>query len=50
VRKDEEGKESIVNMGAKATTSLDSGDRVIIQSPGGGAWGSLEANGINGHA
>ncbi|KAF3034339.1 hypothetical protein E8E12_006210 [Didymella heteroderae] len=53
VRKDEEGGEIIVNLGAKATTRLISGDRVIIQSPGGGAWGSIDTNGIdkvNGHA
>jgi 5-oxoprolinase (ATP-hydrolysing) len=53
VRKDEEGRESIVNLGAKATARLGSGDRVIIQSPGGGAWGSIDTNGIdkvNGHA
>ncbi|TPX14762.1 uncharacterized protein E0L32_005157 [Thyridium curvatum] len=50
VRRDEEGRESVVNLGAKATTKLGRGDRVIIQSPGGGAWGSLEVNGVNGHA
>ncbi|KAJ4371203.1 hypothetical protein N0V83_004419 [Neocucurbitaria cava] len=47
VRKDEEGRESIVNLGAKSTTKLGKGDRVIIQSPGGGAWGSLKTNGVN---
>ena len=41
VRKDGNGKEQVVNLGAKATTRLTSGERVIIQSPGGGAWGSL---------
>ncbi|OAL46694.1 hypothetical protein IQ07DRAFT_590232 [Pyrenochaeta sp. DS3sAY3a] len=49
VRKDEEGRDSVVNMGAKATTRLGRGDRVVIQSPGGGAWGSVETNGVNGH-
>lgn len=47
VRKDDKGRESTVNLGAKATTRLVSGDRVVIQSPGGGAWGSLETKGIN---
>lgn len=46
VRKDEEGRESTINLGAKATTRLGPGDRVIIQSPGGGAWGSIEPNDI----
>lgn len=48
IRKDEEGRESTVNLGAKATTRLVPGDRVVIQSPGGGAWGTLETDGING--
>ncbi|KAJ9145496.1 Hydantoinase B/oxoprolinase [Pleurostoma richardsiae] len=42
VRKDAEGRESVVNLGAKATVRLDAGDRVVVQTPGGGAWGSLE--------
>jgi 5-oxoprolinase (ATP-hydrolysing) len=53
VRKNEEGRESIVNLGAKATTRLGPGERVIIQSPGGGAWGSIDTDRIgkvNGHA
>ncbi|KAF3050999.1 hypothetical protein E8E11_001834 [Didymella keratinophila] len=53
VRKDEEGRKSIVNLGAKATTRLGSGDRVTIGSPGGGAWSSIDTTGIDevsGHA
>ncbi|KAF4904044.1 hypotheticall protein [Colletotrichum fructicola] len=37
------GEERMVNLGAKATTKLRAGERVIIQSPGGGAWGAVEA-------
>ncbi|KAF6829256.1 hydantoinase B/oxoprolinase [Colletotrichum plurivorum] len=45
VRDDLTGLERVVNLGAKATTKLREGERVIIQSPGGGAWGALvEAN------
>lgn len=34
------GKMRIVNLGAKATTKLGPGESVIIESPGGGGWGS----------
>lgn len=34
------GGKRLVNLGAKATTRLEPGERVIIQSPGGGGWGS----------
>ncbi|KAJ0385257.1 hypothetical protein COL922a_006766 [Colletotrichum nupharicola] len=37
------GEVRVVNLGAKATTKLRAGERVIIQSPGGGAWGAVEA-------
>ncbi|KAK3192402.1 hypothetical protein K4F52_001615 [Lecanicillium sp. MT-2017a] len=30
----------LVNLGAKATTKLVAGERVVIESPGGGGWGS----------
>jgi 5-oxoprolinase (ATP-hydrolysing) len=44
VRKDaDSGRVDVVNLGAKATTRLGRGDRVIIQSPGGGGWGAVEA-------
>ncbi|OIW26936.1 hydantoinase B/oxoprolinase [Coniochaeta ligniaria NRRL 30616] len=44
VRRDpESGRTDVINLGAKATTKLGEGDRVIIQSPGGGAWGAVEA-------
>lgn len=34
------GRMRIVNLGAKATTKLGPGESVIIESPGGGGWGS----------
>ncbi|TDZ36774.1 Uncharacterized protein C8035_v008756 [Colletotrichum spinosum] len=40
VKDDFTGKDRTVNLGAKATTKLRAGERVIIQSPGGGAWGA----------
>ncbi|KAH8904699.1 hydantoinase B/oxoprolinase [Coniochaeta sp. PMI_546] len=44
VRRDpDSGRTDVINLGAKATTKLGQGDRVIIQSPGGGAWGAVEA-------
>lgn len=42
VRRDEEGRESTVNLGGKATASLGKGERVVIMTPGGGAWGRGE--------
>jgi 5-oxoprolinase (ATP-hydrolysing) len=40
VRDQMTGKMRIVNLGAKATTKLGPGESVIIESPGGGGWGS----------
>ncbi|KPM38671.1 Uncharacterized protein C11D3.15 [Neonectria ditissima] len=34
------GKKKTVNLGAKATTKLQPGESVIVETPGGGAWGS----------
>lgn len=42
VKKDGQGGESTISMGGKATASLEAGERVIIMSPGGGAWGQAE--------
>ena len=33
------GKERIMNLGAKGTIRLDSGDRIVIHTPGGGGYG-----------
>ncbi|KAF1344993.1 5-oxoprolinase [Delphinella strobiligena] len=41
IRKDPEtGEERTVNLGAKGTMKLGKGDRVIVNSPGGGAYGA----------
>ncbi|PNP48930.1 hypothetical protein TGAMA5MH_00088 [Trichoderma gamsii] len=37
------GLKRVINLGAKATTRLGPGESVVIQSPGGGAWGGIEA-------
>ena len=40
VKKDPEtGKNRTINLGAKGTMKLGPGDRIIINSPGGGAYG-----------
>ncbi|KFZ02962.1 hypothetical protein V502_11347 [Pseudogymnoascus sp. VKM F-4520 (FW-2644)] len=42
VRQGEDG-ESRVNLGGKATVKMSKGDRIVINTPGGGAWGSETA-------
>ncbi|OBT40699.1 hypothetical protein VE00_08908 [Pseudogymnoascus sp. WSF 3629] len=42
VRQGEDG-ESRVNLGGKATVKMAKGDRIVINTPGGGAWGSATA-------
>ncbi|TFB01256.1 hypothetical protein CCMA1212_006848 [Trichoderma ghanense] len=37
------GLKRVINMGAKATTRLNAGESIVIQTPGGGAWGRVEA-------
>ncbi|KAL2421744.1 5-oxoprolinase 1 [Exophiala dermatitidis] len=32
----------VINLGGKNTASMKAGDRIVILSPGGGAWGSAE--------
>ncbi|KAJ5806852.1 hypothetical protein N7474_010444 [Penicillium riverlandense] len=40
-----------VNMGSKNMVRMQTGDRCVIHTPGGGGWGLAKANGhINGHA
>lgn len=41
--KDDEGKERIINLGGKATVEIAKGDRVVLQTPGGGGWGRVSA-------
>ncbi|KAH7395849.1 5-oxoprolinase [Cadophora sp. MPI-SDFR-AT-0126] len=33
----------VINLGGKATATFDKGDRIIINSPGGGGWGRKQA-------
>ena len=33
----------IINLGGKNTTMMDVGDRIVTQSPGGGAWGKKDS-------
>jgi N-methylhydantoinase B/oxoprolinase/acetone carboxylase alpha subunit len=38
----EEGKENpprVINLGGKATVKMGAGDRIVIETPGGGGWG-----------
>ncbi|KPI35974.1 uncharacterized protein AB675_10518 [Cyphellophora attinorum] len=50
--KDEEtGQERRVNLGGKNTVKMNRGDRIVVMTPGGGAWGEeqqRDGNGING--
>ncbi|CAM1506605.1 Fc.00g062460.m01.CDS01 [Cosmosporella sp. VM-42] len=39
VTKDEEGAARTISLGGKATVEVAKGDRVVIQTPGGGGWG-----------
>ena len=43
VYKDSEGKEKTVNMGGKNTVPMKTGDRVVINTPGGGGYGPVGA-------
>ncbi|KAK2747079.1 hypothetical protein FQN55_005349 [Onygenales sp. PD_40] len=38
-RNGETGEESVVSLGAKATVKMGRGDRIVLHTPGGGAWG-----------
>ncbi|KAG9898359.1 hydantoinase B/oxoprolinase, partial [Aureobasidium melanogenum] len=43
IKKDEYSNEKrVVNLGAKGTIKLGEGDRIVINSPGGGGWGSVQ--------
>ncbi|KAG9904322.1 hydantoinase B/oxoprolinase, partial [Aureobasidium melanogenum] len=47
IKKDEYSNEKrVVNLGAKGTIKLGEGDRIVINSPGGGGWGSVQEGGI----
>jgi 5-oxoprolinase (ATP-hydrolysing) len=36
----ETGEEKVVNLGGKSTANFAAGDRIVLYTPGGGAWGS----------
>ena len=38
----------IINIGGKATTFMGKGDRLLIETPGGGAWGAPKNEGDGG--
>jgi len=40
-KKEEEFEERLVNLGGKNTASMRSGERIIINTPGGGGWGKV---------
>ncbi|GAM37330.1 oxoprolinase [Talaromyces pinophilus] len=40
VRKEHDGSERTINIGGKMELNVQPGERIIINSPGGGAWGS----------
>jgi 5-oxoprolinase (ATP-hydrolysing) len=43
IMKDEYSDEKrVINLGAKGTIKLGQGDRIVINSPGGGGWGSAQ--------
>ncbi|KAK4056324.1 hypothetical protein OIO90_002768 [Microbotryomycetes sp. JL221] len=38
---DENAQPRIINLGGKATVKMGKGDRIIVETPGGGAWGQV---------
>lgn len=42
VRRGQDGGEEVIGLGGKASVELGRGERVIIMTPGGGAWGTLD--------
>lgn len=36
-----------INIGGKATVWMGKGDKLVIETPGGGAWGALEGEELN---
>jgi 5-oxoprolinase (ATP-hydrolysing) len=48
IMKDEYSEEKrVINLGAKGTIKLGQGDRIVINSPGGGGWGAVEEGGAD---
>lgn len=42
IKKLENGEDRIISIGGKASVSIKSGERIIIQTPGGGGWGHID--------
>ncbi|KAF2768108.1 hypothetical protein EJ03DRAFT_390108 [Teratosphaeria nubilosa] len=42
VRKELDGKERVINIGGKMELDVQPGERVVIDTPGGGAWGAFD--------
>ncbi|KAK7431104.1 hypothetical protein QQZ08_002385 [Neonectria magnoliae] len=42
MKRDDEGAVRIISLGGKATVEVAKGDRVVIETPGGGGWGKME--------
>lgn len=43
-RGEETGEERRVNLGGKNTVKMKRGDRIVVMTPGGGAWGSVDGS------
>jgi 5-oxoprolinase (ATP-hydrolysing) len=39
IKKDETAEKAVISLGGKATVRLEKGDRIVVESPGGGGWG-----------
>jgi len=48
--KDEEGqiKERVINLGGKNTVHMKPGERIIVCTPGGGGYGQVEEDNVDG--
>ncbi|KAH7029536.1 Hydantoinase B/oxoprolinase-domain-containing protein [Microdochium trichocladiopsis] len=48
VKKEADGRERIINIGGKMELKVSPGERVIINTPGGGGWGVASGGEVNG--
>lgn len=49
IKQTSEGQTRKVNLGGKASVHLAAGDRLVLNTPGGGGWGTPTSE-VNGHA
>lgn len=42
IRRLESGEERVVSIGGRSSVNIKTGERIIIQTPGGGGWGKIE--------